>query len=82
MHNNFLYINTGKLWGEIMPIGKLFGINPANAASSYQINRNTDNNFVKNTFNFENANLNRPAARVYNSPLGDPDKAAVLDLLA
>lgn len=39
------------------------------------------NNFVKNTFNFENANLTHPACKVSNSPLGDPDKAAVLDLL-
>lgn len=49
-----------------MPIGKLFGINPAvNAANPYQVNRQQqpDNNFVKNTFNFENANPNCPESR-------------------
>lgn len=47
-----------------MPIGKLFGINPAvNAASTYQPSRHADNDFVKNTFNFENANPNRPESR-------------------
>ena len=46
-----------------MGIGKLFGINPAvGAVNQYQVSR-PDNNFVKNTFNFENANPNRPESR-------------------
>lgn len=46
-----------------MPIGKLFGINPVvSTANQYQVTK-TDSNFVKNTFNFENANPNRPETR-------------------
>ncbi len=48
-----------------MPIGKLFGINPAQGATNpFQVNTNyTDNNFVKNSFAFENANPNCPEHR-------------------
>lgn len=48
-----------------MPIGKLLGINPAiSAVNPYQVSRQqTDNNFIKNTFNCEAANPNRPESR-------------------
>lgn len=47
-----------------MPIGKLFGINPAVGTSNpFQVNKQTDNRFAQNAFNFENANPNRPESR-------------------
>ena len=46
-----------------MPIGKLFGINPAQAATNpFQVSKHDDNE-LKQAFNFENANPNRPAHR-------------------
>lgn len=65
-----------------MQITKLLGINPFTATSKPLPRHIQDNNFVKNIFNFENANPNCPAAKVCNSPLGDPDRAVMLDLLA
>ena len=47
-----------------MPIGKLFGINPAQAATNpFQVSKHNDNEFAKQAFNFENANPNRPEHR-------------------
>lgn len=48
-----------------MPIGKLFGINPAQGTQGpLKPNTNyTDINFAKNSFEFGNANPNRPEHR-------------------
>ena len=47
-----------------MPIGKLFGINPVNkTANPFQVNKQANNKFAQNAFNFENANPNRPESR-------------------
>ena len=48
-----------------MPIGKLFGVNPALGTSNpFQVNKQADNNrFAQNAFNFENANPNCPEHR-------------------
>lgn len=48
-----------------MPIGKIFGINPAQAVTNpFKVNGSAvDKEFAKNSFNFENANPNRPESR-------------------
>ena len=64
---------------------KLFGIGSVHAArgvtNPYQTNKAT-NNFVKNTFNFGEANPNRPESRVAANALGDPTKGCKLYCLA
>lgn len=63
-------------------VGKIFAIGqPQAVAGTYQLGNNREN-FAKNTFNFANADLTHPNHTVSNSPLGDPDKAAYLDILA
>lgn len=61
-----------------MPIN-LLGIT-AQSFNPVQLTR--EQNFVKNAFNFRGINSNHPACKVCNSPLGDPDRAVVLDCLA
>lgn len=64
MGNKILILYIGKLWGKIMPIGKFFGINPAQTVTNpFQVTKHSDNRFVQNAFNFENANPNRPESR-------------------
>lgn len=54
------------------------GINGTRGAVPiYQI-ENTGKNFVKNTFNFGNANPCQPEGRVYDNALGDPTKGVNL----
>ena len=65
-----------------MGISSLFGINSASqvrALDDYpRLNVNSGSNFVKNTFNFEKANPNRPESRVAANALGDPTKGCNL----
>lgn len=62
-----------------MSIQKLLGINRTNwdGTVSKQSFR-TENNFVKNTFNFGEANPNRPNGIVTPNALNDPTKGTRL----
>ena len=64
-----------------MAIQNLLGIKYSGATLK-TLYKHQDNNFAKNTFNFSNIDLSRPVNKVTNSALGDPDKAAFIDLLA
>lgn len=47
-----------------MPIGKIFGISPAQGVTNpFHVSKPVDNKFAQNAFNFENANPNRPESR-------------------
>ncbi len=61
-----------------MSIQKLFAINPIRGTqNSYGVNH-TGNNFVKNAFNFGDANPNRPNGIVCENALGDPTRGTKL----
>ncbi len=61
-----------------MSIQKLLGINGLNVTQNVRGISNSGNNFVKNAFNFGNANPNRPDGIVYENALGDPAKGTRL----
>jgi hypothetical protein len=62
-----------------MSIQKLFGINGTNAAITVSKQSfRAENNFVKNTFNFGEANPNRPNGIVQHNALNDPTKGTKL----
>lgn len=61
-----------------MSIQKLFGINGLKAVSNPYQNARVENNFVKNTFNFGDANPNRPNSVVTPNALNDPTKGTRL----
>lgn len=61
-----------------MSIQKLLKINNLQGIlNPYKTNK-YGSNFVKNTFNFGDVNLNRPNGIVYENALGDPVKGTKL----
>lgn len=61
-----------------MSIQKLFGINGLKAVSNPYQSARVENNFVKNTFNFGEANPNRPNGIVTPNALNDQTKGTRL----
>ncbi len=61
-----------------MSIQKLLGTSWGNRVSNHGNAVYRDNNFVKNTFNFGNANPDKPNGIVYENALGDPPKGTRL----
>lgn len=62
-----------------MSIQMLFGISGTNAAGNLSKQSfRAENNFVKNTFNFGEANPNRPNGIVKHNALNDPTKGTKL----
>lgn len=61
-----------------MSIQKLFGINGLKAVSNPYKSARVENNFVKNAFNFGDANPNRPNGIVTPNALNDPTKGTRL----
>lgn len=61
-----------------MSIQKILGINAIRGAQNVNGIKHTENNFVKNAFNFGAANPNRPNGVVYENALGDPTRGTRL----
>lgn len=61
-----------------MSIQKLLGISGINGVSTPYQNTRVESNFVKNTFNFGDANPNRPYGVVAPNALNDPTKGTRL----
>ncbi len=61
-----------------MPIQKILGINALFETQNVHGISNAGNNFVKNAFNFGNANPNRPDGVVHENALGDPTRGTRL----
>lgn len=64
-----------------MGIQKLFRIGvvrPSQGSTNLYRTNYAGNNFIKNTFNFGEANPNRPDTRVAANALGDPQKGCNL----
>ena len=61
-----------------MSIQKLLGISGINGVSTPYQNTRVENNFVKNAFNFGDANPNRPNGIVTPNALNDPTKGTRL----
>ena len=61
-----------------MSIQKLFGLNGTKGVSNPYQSTRTESNFVKNTFNFGDANPNRPNGIVMPNALNDPTKGTRL----
>lgn len=61
-----------------MSIQKLFGINALKTVSNPYQSPRVENNFVKNAFNFGDANPNRPNGIVTPNALNDPTKGTRL----
>lgn len=61
-----------------MSIQKLFGLNGIKGVSNPYQSTRTESNFVKNTFNFGDANPNRPNGIVMPNALNDPTKGTRL----
>jgi hypothetical protein len=62
-----------------MAINQLLRLTGTRGATPiYQINNDGGKNFVKNTFDFGQANPCQPEGRVYDNALGDPTKGVNL----